>query len=314
MNYRLWTPGAADTLPQAVPSRTFSPVAPVDLRLVIGGLSAGGFDPSIADDNNGAWLATRTPDGPATLRFTADDAITAEAWGPGAEAALERAPGICGATDDPTGFAPEHPLVRRLLRRFPGVRITRTGAVMETLVRMIVAQRVTGTEARMGYARMARALGGPAPGPRPLTLPPDPERVAACGYTAFHPWGIERGRAETLIRVASRARRLEDAAAMPLAAAYARITALRGVGPWTAAKVGLIALGDPDAVPLGDYHLPNTIAYALAGEERADDARMLELLEEFRPHRGRVVQLVRAAHVVAPKYGPRAPIREFGES
>ena len=63
------------------------------------------------------------------------------------------------------------------------------------------------------------------------------------------------------------------------------------------------------AVPVGDFHLPSTVAYALAGEERADDARMLDLLEEFRPHRGRVVQLLNAAHVVAPKYGPRPPIR-----
>ena len=292
-----------------MPSRTFSPFAPVDLAIAIGGLSAGGNDPSIAVDADGVWLATRSPDGPATLRFTQGNDITAEAWGPGADAALDRAPGICGAGDDPAGFAPEHPVVRRLLRRFPRVRITRSGAVVETLLRMIVGQRVTGTEARMGYARMARALGGPAPGPRPLTLPPDPERVAASGYAAFHPWGIERGRAETLIRAASRAKRMEEAAAMPLAEAYARITAVRGVGPWTAAKVGLVAFGDPDAVPVGDFHLPNTVAYALAGEERADDARMLDLLEEFRPHRDRVVQLLNAAHVVAPKYGPRPPIR-----
>lgn len=179
---------------------------------------------------------------------------------------------------------------------------------------MIVAQRVTGTEARKGYIRMARELGGPAPGPRSLTLPPDPQRIAQLGYTAFHPWGLERGRAETLIRVASHAKRMEEAATMPFDAAYARITAVRGVGAWTAGKVGLVALGDPDAVPVGDYHLPNTIAYALAGEERADDDRMLELLEEFRPNRGRVVQLIHAGHIAAPKYGPRSTIRQFEDS
>jgi len=101
---------------------------------------------------------------------------------------------------------------------------------------------------------------------------------------------------------------------MPLPEAYARITAITGVGPWTAGKVGLVALGDPDAVPVGDYHLPNTVAFALVGEERADDARMLALLEEFRPDRGRVIRLVQAARVVAPKYGPRSPTREFRDS
>src|SRR3990172_5073970 len=277
-----------------MPSRTFASIAPVDLRASIGGYSAGGADPSIALDTDGAWMALRTTEGPATLDFGGGATITAEAWGPGTDQALERAPGICGAADDPAGFAPTHRVVARMLRRFPGVRITRSGAVVETLFRMITGQRVTGTEARRGYFQMSWALGGVAPGPRRLALPPDPELVAASGYTVFHPWGIERGRAETLIRVAQRAKRMEEAATMPLADAYARITAVRGVGPWTAGEVGLSALGDPDAVPVGDYHLPNTVAWALAGEDRADDPRMLELLEEFRPHRGRVIQLIKA--------------------
>lgn len=295
-----------------MPTRTFTSLAPVDLRATIGGYSAGGADPSIGLDADGAWLALRTPAGPATLHFTGDSTVTAEAWGPGAESALERAPGICGATDDPTGFEPAHPVVTRLLRHFSGVRITRSGNVVEGLIRMVVGQRVTGTEARNGYFAMCRALGGPAPGPRRLTLPPDPELVAGCGYTAFHPWGIERGRAETLIRVAQRAKRMEEAAAMPLPEAYARLTGVHGIGPWTAGKIGLSALGDPDAVPTGDYHLPNTVAWALAGEARADDTRMLELLDEFRPHRGRVIRLIGAAPISAPKYGPRSAVRDFG--
>jgi 3-methyladenine DNA glycosylase/8-oxoguanine DNA glycosylase len=291
--------------------RTFAPIAPVDVRAAIGGYSAGGADPSIALDDDGAWIGVRTTDGPATLRFKGGGTITAEAWGPGADAALDRAPDLCGATDDPAGFTPEHPVVSRLLRRFPGVRITRSGAVVEALLRMVVGQRVTGTEARNGYFRMCWALGGPAPGPRRLALPPDPAALTGLPYTAFHPWGIERGRAETLIRVARHARRLDEAASLPLEEAYARLTAVRGIGPWTAGKVGLSALGDPDAVPVGDYHLPNTVAWALAGEERADDTRMLGLLDPFRPHRGRVIRLIQTAGVAAPKYGPRSPTREF---
>ena len=294
-----------------MPTRSFSPIAPVDLGAAIAGYSAGGHDPSIAIDRDGAWLALRTSEGPATLLFTGGGLIAAEGWGPGAEAALERAPAICGGLDDPADFSPEHPVVLRLQRRFPGARITRSGAVVEALVRMIVGQRVTGTEARAGYTALCRALGGPAPGPRPLLLPPDPARMAALGYTAFHSWGIERARAEPLIRVASRAKRMEEAATMPLPEAYARITAITGVGPWTAGKVGLVALGDPDAVPVGDFHLPNTVAFGLMGEARADDARMLELLEPFRPHRGRVIRLLHAARIVAPRYGPRSPTREF---
>jgi 3-methyladenine DNA glycosylase/8-oxoguanine DNA glycosylase len=131
------------------------------------------------------------------------------------------------------------------------------------------------------------------------------------GYAAFHRWGIERARAEVLIRVAATAKRMEEAVAMSPSDARARLTAIRGVGEWTAAKVALAALGDADAVPVGDYHLPNGVAWILAGEPRGDDARMLELLEEFRPHRGKVIRLLQAAGIIAPKYGPRSPIRSI---
>ena len=95
------------------------------------------------------------------------------------------------------------------------------------------------------------------------------------------------------------------------AAARRRLCALPGVGPWTAAEVALVALGDRDAVPVGDYHLPHQVAWALAGEARGDDARMLELLEPFAGHRGRVVRLVVAAGVTAPRFGPRAEVRSI---
>jgi 3-methyladenine DNA glycosylase/8-oxoguanine DNA glycosylase len=89
------------------------------------------------------------------------------------------------------------------------------------------------------------------------------------------------------------------------AAAAARLRAYPGIGPWTAAEVTLRALGDPDAVSVGDFHLPNVVAFALAGEPRGDDARMLELLEPWRGHRARVVRLLEASGIEAPKFGPR---------
>jgi 3-methyladenine DNA glycosylase/8-oxoguanine DNA glycosylase len=54
-------------------------------------------------------------------------------------------------------------------------------------------------------------------------------------------------------------------------------------------------LGDPDAVPVGDLHLPHEVGWALAAEPGADDARMLELLEPYRGHRFRVLRLLLAA-------------------
>jgi 3-methyladenine DNA glycosylase/8-oxoguanine DNA glycosylase len=264
--------------------------------------------------DDGAWIAIRTDDGPATLHFTgADEHIEVETWGPGADRALDMAPGLVGALDDPSGFRPDHPLIERLHRQHPGVRITRSGLVVDSLLRAVVGQKVTGTQARQSFRRMIRAAGESAPGPRPdVMLPADPGWIASLDYSTFHPWGIERKRAEIMLEVARRSRRLEDAAHLPLVDAYRRITAVRGIGPWSAAWVGQQALGDADAVLVGDYHIPNTVAWALAAEDRADDDRMLELLEPFRPHRARVVRLLGAGGISAPKYGPRAPLRDIG--
>src|SRR5204862_489505 len=77
---------------------------------------------------------------------------------------------------------------------------------------------------------------------------------------------------------ASRASRLDALSALPPAEARRRMQSLPGVGPWTAAEVALVALGDPDAVPVGDFHLPHLVSNALAGEPRGSDERMLELL------------------------------------
>lgn len=81
-----------------------------------------------------------------------------------------------------------------------------------------------------------------------------------------------------------------------------------GIGPWTAAEVALRALGDRDAVSVGDFHLPNLVCWVLAGEPRGDDARMLELLEPYRGQRGRVIRLLEASGLRSPRYGPpRSP-------
>jgi 3-methyladenine DNA glycosylase/8-oxoguanine DNA glycosylase len=113
------------------------------------------------------------------------------------------------------------------------------------------------------------------------------------------------------------ARRLEALVDLPGsrvevgAAVAARLRAYPGIGPWTAAEVTLRALGDPDAVSIGDFHLPNVVAYALAGEPRADDARMLELLEPWRGHRARVIRLLEASGMGAPRYGPPLSPRDI---
>jgi 3-methyladenine DNA glycosylase/8-oxoguanine DNA glycosylase len=257
----------------------------------------GNGDPCLRVVDGVVWRATRTPLGVATQRLSlaADSSVVVEAWGPGAEWLIERAPALCGAHDEPTGFQPDQPLLRQLVHFHPGLRIGRTEAVFETALFVTLEQRVATRDAWRSWRGLVRALGEPAPGPFVgLWAPPSAERIAHTPYEAFHRFGIERRRADVMRRVAMVARRLEETVSLPLEAAYKRFTAITGVGPWTAARIGLIALGDPDAVTVGDLHIPHLVTWMLAGERRGTDERMLELLEPFRGHRGRVIRLLMA--------------------
>jgi 3-methyladenine DNA glycosylase/8-oxoguanine DNA glycosylase len=245
----------------------------------------------------------------------ARDALVVRGWGPGAGWVLERARRLLGLDDDPAALValdPPHRLIAELARRFAGIRLPRTERVVEALVPAILEQKITGNEARRVFRALVRTHGEPAPGPFGLRLQPAPERLAALPYYAFHPLGLERRRAETLRRVGAMATRLEEVAGAPLPEARARLAAIVGVGPWTVGEVTRTALGDPDAVSVGDYHLPSLVGFALAGEPRADDARMLELLEPYRGQRGRVVRLIEASGIETPKRGPRMPTRSIG--
>jgi 3-methyladenine DNA glycosylase/8-oxoguanine DNA glycosylase len=271
-----------------------------------------GGEPTLRVSSAQVWWATRTPDGPGTFhaaRSAGDLVVTA--YGPGAGWLLDRAVSITGLDDDLSGFPTgRHPLVDRLWREFGGIRVPRTGRVFQALIPAILGQKVTGKEAHHGYVRLIRHFGEPAPGPHPtLTLPPTPEQVAATPYWAFHPWGVERKRADTVCRAAARAVALERCA--DAAEATRRLVSLPGIGPWTAAEVVRVAHGDGDAVSVGDYHTKNTVAWALAGEVRGTDERMLELLAAFPGHRGRVTLLLEAAGMGAPRFGPRLPVRSF---
>lgn len=294
-------------------TRRFRPRLPVDLRLTLSPLQrAGRWDPAVRVGDREAWRATRNIDGPATLRYRlAGEDIEIEGWGPGASLELDRAPDLLGDADSLDGFVPHHPLVAALARRFRGLRITRSGGVFESLVPTIFEQKVIGMEARAGYGRMVRRLGEPAPGPAGLIVPPAAERLAATPYFEFHRFALERRRAETLIGAARRAQWLDAAAAMTPEAARARLTSLPGIGAWSAAEVAIVALGDADAVSEGDYHLPHVVAWALAGQRRGDDAMMLELLEPYRGHRGRVLRLLEAGGAGPPRRGPRLGLRRL---
>jgi 3-methyladenine DNA glycosylase/8-oxoguanine DNA glycosylase len=279
----------------------------------VGPLVLGRYDPCGGFRGSDFFLAGRTPDGPATLRLARSGTdLVATGHGPGAAWITERADAIAGLRDDVRDFpalAARHPLVARLAKTFAGIRMPATGLLFPRVLRAVLEQKVTGKEAHRAYRAIVRHFGEPAPGPADLTLPPDPAAVAATPYWRFHPFGVEQRRTQALLRAAAVAGRLERCA--DSAEATRRMTAIPGIGPWTAAEVVRIAYGDADAVSVGDLHIPNSVAWALAGEARGTDERMLELLEPFAGHRGRVCDLLAAGGIGAPRFGPRMPTRSF---
>jgi 3-methyladenine DNA glycosylase/8-oxoguanine DNA glycosylase len=292
-----------------VKSRSCPLTVPLDLGLTLGVLREGAGDPCLRLSATDAVRVTLTPEGPATIELEVRGTeLGARAWGPGSEWALDHVGDLVGLHDDHGDLRPAHRLVRDLVRRLPGLRQGRTLAVFETLVPAIIGQRVTGWQAGRSYRAFVDRFGEPAPGPHRMKLPPSAETVAGLGYYDLHPLGIERQRAETLRRVAVEAPRLERNAAAEPDLVLRRLSAIRGIGVWTSGHVARTALGDPDAVILGDWNLPHTVAYALAGEERATDERMLELLAPYSGQRGRVQRLIATACSPAPRRGPRRPV------
>jgi 3-methyladenine DNA glycosylase/8-oxoguanine DNA glycosylase len=290
-------------------TRTIRLETPLNLGLTLAPLWRGRGDPTMRIGPDGVWRATRTPDGPATVHLRATrDTLEVTAWGPGAGWSLDAAPAWAGLEDDPAALRTRHPLIRELARRRPGVRLPKSRAVFEAILPAIAEQKVTGSEAHRAYRRLVRAHGEPAPGPggdAGMRLAPAPETLSRLPYFAFHPFGLERRRAETIRRVAAEASRLEATTRLPSAEGQARLRSIPGIGPWTAAEVAARAWGDPDAVSVGDFHIPNLVAWALAHEPRGSDERMLELLAPFAGQRGRVIRLLELSGIQAPRYGPR---------
>src|SRR5512140_1152416 len=179
----------------AMPACRYPVAGPLDLRRTLAPLGRGPGDRTIRFAPGRAWRATRNADGPASMAIVqTGDEVAVEAWGPGADRALDAVPELLGLTESPGIPAWEHPLLAQLARRFPGVRIPRSRAVIESLVPAILEQKVIGEEARRAWFGLVRVHGEPAPGPAEwgLRLPPRPETLAGIPYYVFHPFGVER--------------------------------------------------------------------------------------------------------------------------
>ncbi|CAN5470416.1 3-methyladenine DNA glycosylase [soil metagenome] len=294
------------------PIRTrYEPHREVSLRLTLAPLGQGGTDPTFQRDAAGAWLTMQTPAGPASLNLTVRaGGVDAAAWGPGAEHAIAGVPALLGAEDDDTGFDPSrHPLVAELHHRTPGLRLTRAARILPFLIPTVLAQKVTGIEAKRAWRELVRRHGEPAPGPAPLGMrvAPSPAAWRRVPSWEWHRAGVGPQRSDTIMRVVRVGESLERAADDATRDAARKLRGIPGIGVWTVAETLQRSHGDPDAVSVGDFHVSKRVGWALIGE-RVDDDGMMELLEPWRGHRQRVVRLIEAAVIGYERHGPRMTI------
>ena len=328
-------------------TRQWQPPFPLDWSRTLAVHRRGRGDPAYAVDAYGAaWRTSLTPDGPATMRVHAVPAggagravpagdaegampggeagsaspggedgrltVCASAWGPGAAWLLGTVPGLLGAADDPSGFEPVHPLLQEMSRRHHALRIGRSDRVFEALIPAVLEQKVVGAEAKRAWRLLLLRFGDPAPGPAPpgMRVCPPPRTWIRIPSWEWHRAGVELVRARTIIGAARVAERLEEISAMTPAEADRRLQALSGIGPWTSAEIRQRAIGDPDALSVGDYHLPSIVGWALI-RQKVDDAGMCELLASYAGHRYRAAWLLEMSGQGPPRHGPRNAPRDY---
>ncbi|MEU8933387.1 DNA-3-methyladenine glycosylase 2 family protein [Streptomyces sp. NPDC048409] len=319
--------GGQVVVPAAVPRqgvapgrvRIWKPEGDLDLGLVLGPLRRGPGDPTFrATPDGSVWRASLTPAGPGTLRVAVyGGEVRGEAWGAGAEWLLERLPELLGSADDPSLFVPRHRVLASARHRRPGLRLTRTGLVLESLIPSVLEQKVTTDEAYRAWRSLVRRFGEPAPGPagvgeRPMRVMPAPRTWSLIPSWEWHKAGVDDKRASTILRAVRVAARLEQAVAMTAEAAQARLEVVPGVGPWTSAETVQRSHGAPDAVTVGDLHLPGIVGFALAGDRHADDEAMLRLLEPYAGQRHRAARLILLSGQVPKRRAPRMPRGDIG--
>jgi AraC family transcriptional regulator of adaptative response / DNA-3-methyladenine glycosylase II len=182
----------------------------------------------------------------------------------------------------------------KLAATHPGLRVPGTFDGFEIGARAVVGQQISVRAARTMLGRIVRAFGDSLPaedGAMPLRLFPAAAKIAALAPEDLLALGLTRARARTLIAlaaaIASGEIRLEPESDVD--ATVARLTALPGIGVWTASYIAMRALRWPDAFLASDLGVLKAM-----GERKP--ARALRLSEAWRPWRSyAVIHLWRSA-------------------
>ena len=171
------------------------------------------------------------------------------------------------------------PAVARLVDKGLRPPLRKRGPGLGGLVAIVVGQQVSTASAAAILARLNAAFPG-------ITA----EAIASASDADLLGAGLSRPKLKTLRAVASAiidgTLRLHALADMPAEEAHATLTAISGIGPWTADIYLLFCLGHPDIFPAGDLALQESARALLGLAERPSARELAGIAERWRPWRG----------------------------
>ncbi|MCL4466141.1 MAG: DNA-3-methyladenine glycosylase 2 family protein [Chloroflexi bacterium] len=221
----------------------------------------------------------------------------------GALSTLARTLGIAVDTEPFQQLAMSDPALASVARALRGLKPPRFASLLESLINVIAFQQISLTAALAIVGRLVTSLGSNVTWQgREYWAFPDAVRLAATGEEALRGLGFSSQKARALRAVAALVAdgglTLGELEALPSPAAAERLTALPGVGRWSADLILLRGLGRLDVFPAGDSGIRRGLARIFGLARPADAAQEAALVERFGALRGLLYLLVAGSNLM----------------
>jgi 3-methyladenine DNA glycosylase/8-oxoguanine DNA glycosylase len=183
------------------------------------------------------------------------------------------------------------PKLAPLVHRQSGLRLISTPTPFEALVWAVVGQQISLLVAFRLKAALVRAFGRRAcfAGLAYYAFP-EPGTLAVAGADALAALGLGQRKAQTIVTIAGLVANgeldLDALATAPLAEAATVLTALHGIGPWTAHYALMRGLRRLDACPVSDMGLRVACGEVYGLGRKASVEEVAALAQGWGPYRG----------------------------
>lgn len=207
------------------------------------------------------------------------------------ERAADQLARMLGIAQDLAPFyalAQSDPALPPLLRQFRGLHLPSTETLFEALIFAVLGQQISASVARMMRMRLVQSYGAQMPFDGEIYHAfPRPEAILESSPDELRSLKLTQRKAEYIHGIAAATLKPDwpDPDELPDAEIVRRLTALRGIGHWTAQWALLRGLARPDALPLGDLALRRAVSRLWRHGEPVTDAQVSELAETWRPWR-----------------------------